>query len=135
VKGSEALNTIENGGILGTAGNSGDYTTKKSALSNDDFLKLLITELKFQNPLEPLESKEYIAQLATFSTLEQLQNLNRQISIVSAISLIGKNVKAADENGFVAGVVKGISFVQKELKLIVGDEERLVSVGDVFEIS
>ncbi|KXG77614.1 Basal-body rod modification protein FlgD [Fervidicola ferrireducens] len=129
------MNTIENGGILGTTANSGNYTTKKSALSKDDFLKLLITELKFQNPLEPLESKEYIAQLATFSTLEQLQNLNEQISTMSAISLIGKNAKAADEKGYVSGVVKGVSFAQGELKLILGDEGRLVSLKDVFEIS
>ncbi|MDN5330944.1 MAG: flagellar basal-body rod modification protein FlgD [Tepidanaerobacteraceae bacterium] len=135
MKGSEILNIVETSGVFETPANNGNYSARKSALSKDDFLKLLITELKFQNPLEPLESKEYIAQLATFSTLEQLQNLNQQVSTMSAISLIGKNVKASSEGGYVSGVVKGVSFAQGELKLIVGDEERLISLKDVFEIS
>jgi len=129
------LNTIEDGRILGTSANSSNYAANKATIYKNDFLKLLITELKFQNPLEPLESKEYIAQLATFSTLEQLQNLNEQFSTMWAVNLIGKNVKASDEKGYVSGEVRGVSLSQGGLKLILGDGGRTVFLKDVIEIS
>jgi len=75
-----------------------------NTLGKDAFLKLLITQLKYQDPLNPLEDKAFIAQLAQFSALEELQNLNKisketqnfQNSLASILgtNLIGKNVKA-----------------------------------------
>ncbi|MGI6513397.1 MAG: flagellar hook capping protein [Syntrophomonadaceae bacterium] len=47
-------------------------------LGQDAFFKLLITQLRYQNPLEPMQDQEFIAQLATFSTLEQATKLNNQ---------------------------------------------------------
>jgi flagellar basal-body rod modification protein FlgD len=75
-------------------------------LGKDDFLKLLITQVQNQDPLNPLEDKEFVAQLAQFSSLEQLQNTNsilkdslgtnaaltRTMNTAAATSLIGKDV-------------------------------------------
>ena len=74
-------------------------------VSKDQFLKLLITQLQHQDPLNPMESTEFTSQLAQFTSLEQLFNLNAgfeglksaltSLNDYQASNLIGKNVKTA----------------------------------------
>ncbi|NLY18242.1 MAG: flagellar biosynthesis protein FlgD, partial [Clostridiaceae bacterium] len=59
-------------------------------LGKDDFLKLLITQLQNQDPMEPMEDQDFIAQIAQFSSLEQMQNLNKSFSYSMGFSLMGK---------------------------------------------
>lgn len=78
--------------------------TSKSSLDKDSFLKLLTTQLSHQDPLNPMEDKEFTAQMAQFSSLEQLMNISKGIEslnkaqnndqAVTAVSYIGKDVRA-----------------------------------------
>jgi flagellar basal-body rod modification protein FlgD len=84
-------------------------------LGKDDFLKLLIEQLTHQDPTQPLEDKEFIAQMAQFSTLEQVTNLSTEMSKVArhiqgneVISLLGKNVEIVDGADLVKGKVEKI---------------------------
>ena len=61
-------------------------------LGKDDFLKILITQLRYQDPLSPMEDTDFIAQMAQFSALEQMQNLSQDFSATKAMSLVGKVV-------------------------------------------
>lgn len=80
----------------------------KSTLGQDDFLKLLLTQMQNQDPANPMEDKEYMSQMAQFSSLEQLTQLNTSMStmidnntqdqMVSAVSFIGKEVRAEGYN-------------------------------------
>ncbi len=53
---------------------------KNDVLGKDAFLKLLVTQLKNQDPLSPMDDKEFIAQMAQFSSLEQMKNLDKNLS-------------------------------------------------------
>lgn len=63
------------------------------SLGKEDFLLLLVTQMQYQDPLEPTDNTEYVAQLAQFSELEQMENLNNTTVNTSAYSLVGKTVK------------------------------------------
>ena len=67
-------------------------------LGKSDFLNLLITQLQFQDPLEPMDDTDFIAQLAQFSSLEQMQNLNTSFSQSMGFSLIVKHISATVAN-------------------------------------
>jgi len=67
------------------------------ALGKDDFMKILVAQLSNQNPLEPTNDTEFIAQLAQFSSLEQMQSLNQGFARSQAYSLIGKTVYVNNE--------------------------------------
>jgi flagellar basal-body rod modification protein FlgD len=88
----------------------------QNALGKDDFLKLLITQLSHQDPTQPLEDREFVAQMAQFSTLEQMTNMTAELSKVlnllarsQAVNLLGKSVELAVGEGRVSGVVEAIS--------------------------
>lgn len=91
------------------------------SLGKDDFLKLLVTQLQYQDPLNPQDSAEFTAQLATFSSLEQLFSINEgmqnlQLLALSnanslTLSLIGKEIVATGEAiSLTDGVASTVSY-------------------------
>lgn len=107
-----------------------------SAASNIqmDFMNLLITQLKNQNPLEPLDNNDMASQLAQFSQLQQLESMNSRFAQVLAAtertyanSLIGKEISfiAETETGNeenISGIVEQIiNDVDGEIILVVGN--------------
>ncbi|NLK69121.1 MAG: flagellar biosynthesis protein FlgD [Clostridiaceae bacterium] len=102
-------------------------------LGKSDFLNLLITQLQFQDPLEPMDDTDFIAQLAQFSSLEQMQNLNTSFSQSMGFSLIGKHISATVANektgelSYVEGEVSSVFSKSGEIYLVVGDEDVLLS--------
>src|SRR6056297_2204725 len=89
----------------------------KKELDKDAFFKLLITQLQNQDPLKPMEDKEFIAQMAQFSSLEQMNNMNKNFNKLMDVqrinqnsSLIGKTVEKSGDKGIISGEVVKISF-------------------------
>jgi flagellar basal-body rod modification protein FlgD len=107
-----------------------------NGLGKDDFLKLLLAQLSNQDPLKPLEDKEFIAQLAQFNTLEQMQQANKHLadmlttqSLSQASSMLGKQIETA--NG-ISGAVTAITMVDGQPKLTVGEDQ--VALADVVRV-
>jgi len=82
-----------------------DTSDSTSTLGKDDFLTILIAQLEYQDPFDPMDEKEMVSQLAQFSSLEQLTNINETLedatdlmatqTATSAVSFIGKDVYAS----------------------------------------
>ncbi|MDF2820723.1 MAG: flagellar hook capping protein [Clostridiales bacterium] len=94
------VNAINN---IATQGSQTQNASKAagSDLGKDAFLQLLVTQLKYQDPLDPASNEEFLAQMAQFSALEQMQNLNTSFDKYQAFTMIGKNVlvKITDSTG------------------------------------
>ena len=111
-------------------------TTGKAndALGKNDFLKMLVTQLRYQDPLKPMEDKEFIAQMAQFSSLEQMQNMNTAMITAQATNLIGKEISWLDDQGNTkSGVVSAVTTYEGVSKLMVG--ETSVSLDKVFKVA
>jgi len=78
--------------------------TKPGELGKDAFLRLLVAELKEQDPLNPVDNKDFTAQLAQFTSLEKLENIDKSIQNLSlyqasstnaaSVGFIGKEIEA-----------------------------------------
>lgn len=102
---------------IGTVATTTADSIRNAGLGQEDFLKILLTQLSFQDPLKPLDNQEFIAQIAQFSGLE----LNRQVnektdtlltfqSATQAIGLIGKTVEVSTSTGSEIGSVTTVTF-------------------------
>ena len=109
-------------------------------VDKQEFLMLLVAQLRNQDPSKPMEDREFISQLATFNTLEQMQQMNATLSSVSEMTVlgqlagfVGKHVGAIHQGVTVEGIVAGVTLVDGTPRLLVGDQQ--VDIHSVFEIS
>lgn len=100
---------------------------KKEPLGQDAFLTLMITQLKSQNPLEPLKNQEFLAQLSQFTTASGVQDLKKSFdSLGSALqsnqalqasSLVGRNVLINSKQGYLPAIGTGARTMQGVVEL------------------
>ncbi len=119
---------------------SGVSRTPSRELSSDTFLQLLVMQMQYQDPLEPVENTEMLAQLAQFSALEQsikanesisalqkeIQSLSQNVQYMSMSAsqqMIGKYIEGSSINGTpVKGKVDSVSLENGAILLVVGSE-------------
>jgi flagellar basal-body rod modification protein FlgD len=80
-------------------------------LDKNAFLSLLITQLRHQDPLNPMDDREFISQMAQFSALEQMQNLNSTFGRFQAFSMMGQLVSGVIRNPVSGSIIEVSGFV------------------------
>ncbi len=128
--------------------------TGNSELGKDAFLQLLITQLQHQDPTNPMDDREFIAQMAQFSSLEQMQNMTKaieslllsqqQTQLMNYTTFVGKEVKwheiteELDENSKPivkegTGVIQSLKFVDGEAVFVLEDGKE-INPGNISAI-
>src|SRR6202142_4071319 len=112
-------------------------TSTSGTLSETDFLKLLTSQLKNQDPLNPTSSNDFVSQLSTFSNMQQMTSMGTNMSSMlsqqsysTALSMIGKQVSTSDNK---SGVVSQVSIANGTPYLYVGNNQYQLS--DITSVS
>lgn len=113
-----------------TAPTPSTTSTANSVLGKDDFLKLMTTQLRRQDPMNPVDDTAFLAQMAQFSTLEGITNLGdtsaQQLAAQAtsqALALTGKTVSYVSSDGTTkTGVVDAVVFAKGAATLTIGGE-------------
>jgi flagellar basal-body rod modification protein FlgD len=108
--------------------------------SDNTFMLMLMAQLKNQNPMQPMQDDQMMSQMTQLNSLQTLQTMQtlmtqsaQSTQATYAISLIGKHVKAAQDDGsFMEGVVTGTSVENGQMLLHIGDET--TTLGSVIEV-
>ncbi|MCC9020777.1 flagellar hook assembly protein FlgD [Bacillus nakamurai] len=101
------MTSVNSAAASGAAAKSATAANSSTNLGKDEFLKILMTQVRNQDPLNPVDDKEFISQMATFSSLEQMMNLNKTMTsyvenqdpFTMYVNWIGKNVTWSDSDG------------------------------------
>lgn len=96
---------------------SSSTAVQSNSMGMEDFLKVLLTQLTFQDPLKPMDNQEFMAQMAQFTALEQTQQLNEKMALLvqnqsalQSVGLIGRNVDVVLAGGStITGTVTSLS--------------------------
>ncbi|MEP9362257.1 flagellar hook capping FlgD N-terminal domain-containing protein [Nocardioides sp. CN2-186] len=123
---------------------SGMYQSTTAAGSTSDkdmFLNLMVAQLRYQDPMNPTDSGQFLSQNAQFTALEKMQDvadqtaalLNAQIAF-GASGMVGKNVTYLDADGATqSGVVSSVKYDASGPMLVVGDTD--VTLGQISSVS
>lgn len=110
---------VENGTVVDTSASATSSSKEKTNnnLDKEDFLNLLVAQMKYQDPLQPQSNTEYVSQLATFTQVEATENMAHTAESLQANGLIGKTVIMRPTNsvtGETSDVVGVVDYMMKE---------------------
>ncbi|MGE5329247.1 MAG: flagellar hook capping FlgD N-terminal domain-containing protein [Deltaproteobacteria bacterium] len=134
-----AVSTVTNNTQTTSTSTSKTSTRNTGEMGKDQFLQLLVTQLKYQDPMKPMEDKEFVAQMAQFTSLEQMQNLNASFSSMKAFSLMGKAITATvkdsktGESTVVTGTVDKVKIESGKSYVEVGGKD--VPVENITDVT
>lgn len=156
LQGTAAKTNMASPAAIAAAGKAGDTSgtstaTPKNELNKDAFLQLMVTQMQNQDPMNPTDNAQMLAQLAQFSSLEQMNNLNDsfgvlatnmetltgnmdQLNFISSQDLLGQSVEGLSSDGkLVNGTVDSVMLDGSIVMLNIGD--KIVPMSGVISIN
>ncbi len=132
---------IKNGEVVNADNNKTDKVQEAAkGYDKDSFLKILVAQMKYQDPMQPTSNTEYISQYATFTQVEQLNNMANSMSLSRASEMVGKTVKITQNNpdtGKTSEVVGTVDYVtysgNKAYLSINGQNYNIEDVTEVYD--
>ena len=118
------------------AQSTGAVTTEANGkLGKDDFLTMLITQMKSQDPLNPMDNSQMAAQMAQFSQLEQMMNMTSAFSMMSAVAMLGRNIKSTGTDGSpITGQVVSVTPTSDNMPILTLNNGAVVAFKDVQQV-
>jgi len=112
---------------IGSTPSQAVSTAENQRISQEEFIKLFLAQLNYQDPLEPVNNREFLAQLAQFSSLEQARLQNEKLDGLltmnasdQALSLLGQEVTVnTNANQSVVGTVEAVHYKQSGASLTI----------------
>ncbi len=124
---------------VASAGGSSISTAANKAMGgiSDQFMKILLTELRYQDPMDPMKDRDFFTQMAQFTTAAQMEELNKSMaqmtallyqgqvdqSLLSAASLIGRQFQSVVDGVPILGVVEAVSLKGSQVMVRSGEYE------------
>jgi flagellar basal-body rod modification protein FlgD len=126
-----ATNSTASSAATSSTSKTGSKIGAAAGMGKDDFMKLLMEQLKNQDPMKPMEDKEFITQLAQFSSLESIDALTEQMEaltgsqmLVQAATLIGKPATAKLASGeVVTGTISQVKMIDGKPTAVINGKE------------
>lgn len=128
--------SVDNGKVVDN--NTKTTNTNNTSSDKEMFLKLLVAEMQYQDPLEPTSNTDYVKELASFSQIEAVQSVQDQMTTLKANSLVGKYVilNTQDSSGnsqYVSGKVDYV-MTDEEGEIFLSVNEKLYSMDDLDSV-
>lgn len=140
----QATSPITPGTGTNLATSTAPASTTEQAATNafgvgfQDLLRIILTQLTYQDPLKPIENYEFVSQLAQFSQIQQtetgnerLQSILQSQSTTQATSLLGRTVDIPSGTGVLTGKVKSVSITNGVAKLTIETSNPTTTIGNI----
>lgn len=142
-------------GVNGVASSAADAANNDSnaltnaatnSLNKDDFMKLFLTSLQYQDPSSPLDTNQMMSQMSQLAMMEQVSNMSSAVNklsdqaqssaMQSAVGFIGKSIKGVNLNGdVVSGLVESIQQTTNGVMLKLKDNDTVVPLTYITEVN
>jgi flagellar basal-body rod modification protein FlgD len=112
--------------------------TSGNQLNQQDFIKILMTQLTYQDPLKPMDNEQFMAQMAQFTALQQTTELNTNLlqliqnqAALASVGLIGRTVDVQTASGTQTGTVAALSYTgdQPVISVKVGSGQTIDNIS------